>query len=393
MGRNIRYGRQCILEDDVSAVVAQLKSDWLTQGPTVESFEKAICEKVGAKYCVAVSSGTAALHLACMAAGVGPGDYGITSAITFVASANCMLYCGANARVADVFSSTALIDIESVRELVRIIGEPPKVIIPVDFAGQTGELEAIYEQAKKWGAFVIQDAAHSLGASYRVSDEWFQVGACAHSDMTILSFHPVKHITTGEGGAICTNDQALAEKLRLLRSHGITRNTASFDKVEGPWCYNQVELGYHYRLTDIQAALGISQLSKLDNFVKIRRELADHYHQGLAQEGLLDFLTPLTQYTNSLNSYHIFPVCLKNGLDKVRLDLFNFLESKGIHAQVHYIPVHYHSLHQSYLLGQSLQRAEEYYRSCITLPLHVSLSLDDIGYIIESLKVFFRNRI
>src|SRR5438445_4059647 len=268
-------GRQWVDEEDIRAVVEILRSDWLTQGPMVKAFEQALADYCGARYAVAVSSGTAALHLACLAAGVGPGDGGLTSPISFAASANCIAYCGGAPAFVDIDPRTITMEPASLERTCQ--QQPPKVVIPVDFAGQPADLPAIYQIARKVGALVIEDAAHSLGATYDYQGQPFRTGSCAHADMATLSFHPVKHITTGEGGAVLTNDAGLYQRLLDLRTHGITRDPARLTRDDGPWYHEQQELGFNYRITDIQCALGLSQLRKLAAFVARRRELVQRY--------------------------------------------------------------------------------------------------------------------
>ena len=273
--RPLSYSRQWVDDSDIEAVAAVLKDDWLTQGPTVAVFEQVLARYCGARFAVAVSSGTAALHLACLAAGVGPGDVGITSPITFVASANCIAYCGGTPSFADIDSATVNLDPGALWSACA--RRPPKVIVPVDFAGQCSDLPTIAKIAREFGALVIEDAAHALGASYWHEGRAFRAGGCDHSDMAVLSFHPVKHVTTGEGGAVLTNDPVLHRRLQELRSHGITRDAARLSRQDGPWYYEQHQLGYNYRITDFQSALGLSQLTRLDSFVTRRRELVELY--------------------------------------------------------------------------------------------------------------------
>jgi perosamine synthetase len=311
----LSYGRQWVDEDDIAAVVDCLRGDWLTQGPRVEQFEAALAAATGARHAVAVSSGTAALHLAALAAGIAPGDTGVTSAITFVASANCIAYCGGQPHFADVNPDTALVDLGSLKDRVAELtrsGRPPKLIVPVDFAGQPADLPAIRDIADGCGAKVVEDAAHALGASYMHGGTTFRAGCCAHSDMAILSFHPVKHVTTGEGGAVLTNDPGLAKRLRNLRTHGIHRDPARLTRPdEGPWYYEQDELGYNYRITDLQCALGISQMKKLGRFVERRNAIARIYDAALAQSPLAGWLAPLGRRPQTgVHAYHLYVVRL-----------------------------------------------------------------------------------
>lgn len=273
----IPYGRQTIDDSDKKAVMDILDSDFLTCGPAVEAFEIKLCEVTGAKYAVACANGTAALHLACMALGIKKGDLGITSPITFLASANCVEFCGGSIDFVDIDSDTLCISVSGIEQYCKN-GKRPAVVIPVDFAGVLADLPAIWDLAKTFGFKVIEDAAHALGSTYTHKGDTFQCGSCAHSDLAIFSFHPVKTITTGEGGAIVTNDEALAQRLRLLRNHGMTKDPSVLTRNDGAWYYEMHELGYNYRITDIQCALGLSQMDKLDAFKKRRQEIVKCYN-------------------------------------------------------------------------------------------------------------------
>jgi len=384
------YGRQWIEDDDIEAVVAQLKSDWLTQGPAVAEFEKALCVATGAKFAVAVSSGTAALHLACLAAGVGPGDVGLTSDITFVASANGIRYAGGKPVLVDVDPVTALISVETLE--ARLRGLKPKVIIPVDFSGAVADLPRIRALADKVGAIVIEDAAHSLGATYTHEGKTFSAGGCAHAQMGILSFHPVKHVTTGEGGAITTNDPALHARLMELRTHGITKDAQRMGKNDGPWYYEQVELGLNYRLTDLQCALGISQMKKLPRFVARRRELARRYDAAFA--ALADRVVPLTVRAGTESSYHLYVLNLvpRKGesmasVAERRRALYMALREDNILPQVHYIPVHQQpDFIRAGFSDGSFSGAERYYAGCISLPLFPRMTDEDCDRVVDVVR-------
>ncbi len=378
------YGRQWLDDDDLEAVVRVLRGEWLTQGPAVAAFEDALAAACGARFAVAVSSGTAALHLACLAAGVGPGDVGITSPITFVASANCIAYCGGKPVFADVDPRTACMDpraLEEVRTRRR-----PKVIIPVDFAGQPADLPAIYLLAKMCGATLIQDAAHSLGASYEYAGVWHKVGSCKHADMTTLSFHPVKHITTGEGGAVLTNSADLYKRLLRLRTHGVTKEPTELSRADGPWYYEQHDLGYNYRITDVQCALGLSQLAKLERFVRRRRELVEEYRRGLADaQGQVEVLPELP---GRRSSYHLLVVRLLQGGSARRRAVYDRLHAAGIRAQVHYYPVHLQPWYREwygYAEG-AYPQAEAYYQTCLSLPLFPRMSEGDVRRVVHVLR-------
>jgi UDP-4-amino-4,6-dideoxy-N-acetyl-beta-L-altrosamine transaminase len=361
----IPYGRQDIDAADIAAVEAVLRSDWLTQGPAVPEFERAVADYCGAPHAVACSSATAALHLACLAAGMGPGDLGWTSPNTFVASANAMLYCGGRPEFVDIEAATWNLDLDLL-EARLAAGGRPKAVIPVHFAGLSCDMERLGGLASRYGFTVIEDAAHALGGRYRGRP----VGGCAHADMAVFSFHAVKNITTGEGGMILTRRRDLYERLLRLRSHGISREPALLERPdEGGWWYEQGELGYHYRLTDIQAALGSSQLRRLDAFLARRRALAARYRERLA--GLP--LASQGEFAGADSAWHIYPVRLGEGIDRRRI--FEAMRAAGIGVNVHYIPVyrqpHYRRL--GYPEGLCPQ-AEAYYRQALTLPLHPGLT-------------------
>ncbi|MBE5926085.1 MAG: UDP-4-amino-4,6-dideoxy-N-acetyl-beta-L-altrosamine transaminase [Lachnospiraceae bacterium] len=369
----IPYGRQSISEEDIQAVVETLRSDYLTTGPKINEFEKTVADYTGAKYAVAVSNGTAALHIACMAAGIKQGDEVITSPITFVASANCALYCNATPVFADIDMKTYNISPESIE---KSITDKTKAIIAVHFSGQPCEMDKIKEIADKYKLTVIEDAAHALGADYKGK----KVGSI--SDMTTFSFHPVKHITTAEGGMVTTNDRELYEKLLQYRTHGITRDTSKMDKNDGPWYYEQVDLGYNYRITDVQCALGISQMKKLDNFVSRRQQLVSKYNEAFRDYP--EIITPY-QLDGCNNSYHLYVIRLKT---KDRGDVFGKLRNARIGVNVHYIPVHTQPYYREYyeknkILQPECPNAMEYYNTAISLPLYPELSDEQQKYVIE----------
>lgn len=377
----IHYGRQTIEDDDIEAVVSCLRSDFLTQGPAVKRFEDMLCEATGAKYAIAVANGTAALHLAALAARVGPGDVGITSTVTFVASANCLRYAGGTARFTDIDPNTGHMTIASLEERVR--ESKPKVIIPVDLTGSVADLGAVHAIAKRVGALVIEDAAHSLGATYEVGGKTFRAASCAHADMAILSFHPVKHVTTGEGGAITTNDQGLFEELLDLRTHGITKDPKKLQKNDGPWYYEQRTLGFNYRITDMQCALGLSQMRKLGRFVERRRAIAARYDAAFASS---ERIRPLSVPRGGRSAYHLYVVRVaqRPGEDLAavaarRKALYLGLAEKKIFGQVHYIPVHTQPDFQANGMGgESLPGADAYYASCLSLPMFPAMTDADV---------------
>lgn len=380
----IPYGRQCIDEDDIEAVVRVLRSDWLTQGPIIERFEEAVAQYCGAKYAVAVNSATSALHIACLAADLGKGDTLWTSPNTFVASANCGVYCGANVDFVDIDPFTYNLSVQAFREKLEHAAENntlPTIVIPVHFAGQSCEMEEIRQLANQYGITVVEDASHAIGGLYKQTP----VGSCQFSDMAVFSFHPVKIITSGEGGMVVTNNEKLYQKLLLMRSHGITRNSELMtEAAHGPWYYQQIELGYNYRITDIQAALGLSQIKKINRFVKRRNEIALKYNQELSG---LPLRLPL-QIPESYSAYHLYVIRVK--LDQINLthkDVFEALRDAGIGVNLHYIPVHTQPYYQK--LGHQwgdYPQSEQYYREAISLPIYFDLSDEQQTYVITKLK-------
>lgn len=379
---HIPYASQWIGDDDVLAVSYALKSEYLTQGPKVEEFEKQLCDYCGSKYAVAVNSGTSALHIACMAAGISHNDEVITSPITFVASSNCVLYCGGKPVFADIQGDTINIDPGEIRNRIT---PRTKAIIPVHFAGQPCDMEEIKQIADENKLFVIEDAAHALGAEYRstqhAAHKRIKIGSCAHSDMTCLSFHAVKHITTGEGGAVLTNDEKLYRKLKMLRTHGITRDSADLiNKNEGAWHYEMQQLGFNYRITDFQCALGISQLKKADQFIERRRQIAKKYNEEL--ENINGLTIPSTNLLNT-SSWHLYVIRIENNRKKV----FETLRNKGIGVNVHYIPVYLQPYYNNlgYQNG-SCPKAEKYYESAISLPLFPKMKDADVLKVVKAVR-------
>lgn len=380
----IPYGHQSVSEQDIQAVVDVLRSDWLTNGPSVERFEKATADYCGARYAVAVNSGTSALHIASLAAGLGPGDHLWTSPNTFVASVNCALYCGATPDFVDIDPRTMNLDAKKLEEKLKSgegSGRLPKVVVPVHFAGQPCEMERIAGLAREYGFTVLEDASHAIGARYGDT----KVGSCSHSEMTVFSFHPVKIITTGEGGMVMTNRQDLYERLVRLRSHGITRDPGRMHaESHGPWYYEQVELGFNYRMTDLQAALGASQLRRLEEFVERRRYLAERYDSAF--RGLP--VVSLWQRPESRAAHHLYVLRLKTDeLKMTRRRVFDKLRAAGIGVNVHYIPVHTQPYFRD--LGfkpGDFPEAEKYYGEAITLPLYFGLSEKDQDYVIGALR-------
>ncbi|WP_047980874.1 UDP-4-amino-4,6-dideoxy-N-acetyl-beta-L-altrosamine transaminase [Ornithinibacillus contaminans] len=372
----IPYGKQTIDEQDIQEVVKALKSDFLTTGPIVDLFEQRIAEYVGAKYAVAFSNGTAALHGACFAAGIRDGDEVITTPMTFAASANCVLYVGGIPIFADIDPKTYNIDPKEIR---RKITSKTKAIIPVDYTGQPVNLEEIIKIAEENNLVVIEDAAHAIGATYKGK----KIGSIA--DMTMFSFHPVKHITTGEGGIITTNNKLYYDKLKQFRSHGITRDKTLLKEYHGPWYYEMQFLGYNYRMTDIQAALGTSQLNKLDMFIEKRRKIVKQYNDAFR---ILDEVTIPFQSRDSKSSWHLYVLQLET--EKLccdRKEMFEALQKVGIGVNVHYIPVHYQPYYQKlgYRNGE-YPISEEVYSKIITLPLFPGMVNEDVEYIIRNVK-------
>jgi len=372
--RYIPYARQAIDSRDVNVVVDVLSSDYLTQGPKVDEFERKVARYCGAKYAVAMNSGTSALHAACFAANIKQGDEVVTSPISFAASANCILYCGGKPKFADVFEDVVTIDPYIIK---KCITQKTKAIIPVDFAGHPAELEEIKEIALKHNLTVIEDAAHALGAEYKGE----KTGCCKYSDMAILSFHAVKHITTGEGGMVLTNRRSLYDKLVMFRSHGISRDRRMLvKKNKAGWFYEMHYLGFNYRITDIQCALGLSQMDKLDNFVRRRRKIAQFYKEAFRDTKEIRCLDE-KDYIES--SWHIFPIRVRKNRDKI----FDSLRNKGIGVNVHYIPIYYHPYYQKLGYKKGLcPKAERYYKETITLPLYPQMSDSEVETVIKLAK-------
>jgi perosamine synthetase len=370
------YGRQWIDEEDIEAVVKVLKGDYLTTGPTINDFEHGVARYVGAKYAVAFSSGTAALHGACYAAGIGQGDEVITTPLTFAASANCVLYQGGTPVFADIDDETYNICPSSIEKQVT---EKTKAIIPVDFTGQPVDLDSILKIAKEKNLIVIEDAAHALGATYRGK----KVGSI--SDMTMFSFHPVKHITSGEGGIITTNNIEYYEQLLKFRSHGITREQNEMESHHGPWYYEMHSLGYNYRMTDIQAALGLSQIKKISRYVELRQEYVRMYNTAFKEVKQIQI--PY-QRNEGISSWHLYIIRLQMDKLKVgRKEIFEALVRENIGVNVHYIPVYLHPYYQKLGYKQGLcPIAEKVYADIITLPLFPKMSKEDVYDVIKAVK-------
>ena len=380
----IPYASQSISEQDIDAVVQVLRSDLITQGPLVAQFEQSIADYCSAQYVTVVCNGTIALHLACLALGVSTEDRVWTSPNTFVASANCALYCGATIDFVDIDADSYNISIDALKIKLQIAeksGQLPKVLIVVHFSGQSCEMKAIKKLSDQYGFTIIEDAAHALGGEYL--DQ--KIGSCYYSDITIFSLHPAKMITTGEGGVVLTNKPDIAEKIKLLHSHGITKDPQLMSKEsEGLWYYQQLELGYNYRLTDFQAALGLSQLQRLDSFVIQRRNLAKRYNSKLIS---LALTTPW-QHPDSRSSWHLYVISLKlDQITKSRKQVFEQLRQAGIGVHVHYIPVHTQPYFQQLGFKKGdFPESEKYYQQAITLPLYVDLTEVQVDYITQKLS-------
>lgn len=379
----IYYGKQSINEADIKAVVDVLQSDFLTQGPVLERFEKKVAEYCGAKYAVAVTNATSALHIACRAAGLGKGDVLWTSPITFTASANCGRYCGADVDFVDIDAATYNMSVDELSNKLqesKAAGRLPKVVVPVHLAGQSCDMKRIHELSIEYGFTVLEDASHAIGADYLDT----RVGSCAYSDMAVFSFHPVKIITTGEGGMVLTNNEDLYKKLCLYRSHGITRDASLMThEPDGPWYYQQIDLGYNYRMTEIQAALGFSQMDRLDEFVDRRRYLVNRYN-----ELLQDLPVVIPQVLEGANpSWHLYMVRVdfsKAKQDKVQF--FAEMKKRGIVLNLHYIPVHTQPYYQKLGFKQGdFPKSEKYYEEIFTLPLYYALTEEQQDDVVAAL--------
>lgn len=382
---SIPYGRQHITEEDIQAVVDVLKSDLLTQGPRIAEFEKAFAEYIGVKYAVAVSNGTAALHLCTLALGIRGGDKVITTPITFIASANCVRYAGGDVVFADINPETYLLDIDRVRKLLELAPQGTyKGIIPVDFAGRAVDLEAFRNLANEFGCWIIEDACHAPGGYFVDSKgEKHNCGNGDFADLAIFSFHPVKHIAAGEGGMVTTNNEKLYNKLRNLRTHGIQQIPELKQFNHGLWYYEMQELGFNYRLTDIQAALGISQLKRADIGLERRREIATIYERFLSEK-------PYIQRQSGFVTGHAYHLYVVEFNDRTALHLY--LRKKNIYAQVHYIPVHLMPYYRQFGWKEGdLPHAENYYKYCLSLPMYPTLKVEEQEYVIKTIIEFFND--
>lgn len=380
----IPYGRQQITQSDINAVVDVLRSDFLTQGPVVPRFEQCVAEHVGASHALAVNSATSALHLACLALGLGVGDLLWTTPITFVASANCALYCGAEVDFVDIDPRTYNLCPLALRdklEQAERTGRLPKVVVAVHLCGQPCDLQAIQALSRRYGFKVIEDASHAIGGKYQGAF----IGNCAYSDITVFSFHPVKIITTAEGGMALTNNAELAERMALLRSHGITRDPACMtQESDGPWYYQQIDLGFNYRMTELQAALGVSQMERLDEYVSRRHEVAARYDSLLADLPV----TPPWQGPDSYSGFHLYSIRLQ--LESIRNShrrVFEGMRERGIGVNLHYIPVHLQPYYKA--MGFSVgdfPQAEHYYREAMSLPMFPTITDEQQRQVVEALR-------
>jgi dTDP-4-amino-4,6-dideoxygalactose transaminase len=407
----IPYGRQDISQADIDAVVEVLRSDFLTQGPIVPHFEQAVAEYCGAQYGVAVNSATSALHIACFALDLGPGDWLWTSPNTFVASANAALYCGAKVDFVDIDPRTYNMSVERLKEKLEQAekeGLLPKIVMPVHFAGQPCDMPAIHALSQQYGFKIIEDASHAIGASYTpvIASEFrpviarsseattkqstsIKIGSCTHSHITVLSFHPVKIITTGEGGMAVTNDTALANRMRRLRTHGITSDKALMRPRPDNeiWNYQQIELGYNYRMTDIQAALGFSQMTRLDEFVKHRHKIVKRYDDALKT---LPIITPW-QASQNYSSYHLYPIRIREAeCGKTQRQMYDALWLNEVAVNLHYIPVHRQPYYEKLgFTAGDFPEAEHFHREVISIPLYPALSQQQQGVVTTLLESFF----
>ena len=381
----IPYGCQEITEVDIAEIEKVLRSDFLTQGPIVPKFEQSVADYCGASHAIAVNSATSALHIACLALDLGPGDWLWTSPNTFVASANCGRYCGADIDFVDIDAKTYNISVDALSEKLiqaKKLGKLPKIVVPVHFSGQPCDMPAIHELSKHYGFKIIEDASHAIGSSYNQ----IKVGSCTHSDITVFSFHPVKIITTAEGGMALTNDKDVANKIYRLRTHGITSDKIKMEErpKDEIWNYQQIDLGFNYRMNDIQAALGLSQMKRLDKYVKRRQEIAKHYDNTLKK---LPLVIPW-QSPSNYSSYHLYTILIKKNLtQKTQRQVYDELIKKNIGVNLHYIPVHRQPYYEN--LGfkkNNFPQAENFHREVLSIPIHPSLKEEQQSYVIETLK-------
>lgn len=380
----IPYGRQEITKADIDAVVDVLQSDFLTQGPQVPAFEEKVQKYCGVNYAIAVNSATSALHVACLALGVQAGDVIWTSPVTFVASANCALYCGATVDFVDINPQTYNMDVDLLEQKLKQAKQLPKVVIAVHLCGQPCDMKRIHELSQQYGFKVIEDASHAIGGRYRGTP----VGRCEYSDITVFSFHPVKIITTAEGGMSLTNDSSLANKMRLLRSHGITRDPLEMThEPDGSWYYQQIDLGFNYRMTELQAALGLSQMERLNEYVERRHQLAQRYNELLAK---VPVIIP-HQLENTYSGLHLYVIRLQlDKISKTHRQVFEELRQRGIGVNLHYIPVHLQPYYQAMGFKKGdYPEAEQYYAEAISLPMYPTMTVAQQNEVVDALKSIF----
>jgi len=402
----IPYGKQIITQEDIDAVLETLKSNYLTGGPAVTKFENAVKDYIGVKHAIALSNATSGLHVACLSIGLGPTDVGLTSPITFLASSNCVAYCGANPDFIDIESDTLCMSPSKLEDYIKLNGSP-KVVIPVDFAGVPADLPKIWDLAKKYNFKVIEDASHSIGSYYIDKNKKIKCGACVHSDFAVFSFHPVKTVTAGEGGMVLTNDDELARKARMFACHGMERDQERFlpwkiDNVNGcikddtdlnkeknitkaSWLYQQQELGYNYRITDIQSALGTSQFKRIEETIKKRKKIFDIYQKAF--DGHKDLLIP-KEFDNLVCAYHLYVIRYLGKDTNWRVKKIKQLRENGIFSQIHYIPVYLQPWYQKNYDYSKIDcpNGDEYYNSCLSIPLYPDILNKDILKIIDLIK-------
>ena len=381
----IKYSIQEITESDIAEVEKILRSDFLTQGPTVEKFEQSVANYCGATHASAVNSATSALHIACLALDLGPGDWLWTSPNTFVASANCGLYCGANIDFVDIDSKTYNMSVDALSDKLtkaEKLGKLPKIVVPVHFAGQPCDMTAIHDLSKQYGFKIIEDASHAIGASYNK----IKIGSCTHSDITVFSFHPIKIITTAEGGMALTNNKDVADKIGRLRTHGITSDKTKMKQRSNDeiWNYQQIDLGFNYRMNDIQAALGLNQMKRLDKYIKRRHEIAKHYDDALKN---LPLVTPW-QSPNNYSSYHLYPILIKENLvQKKQTQVYDELLKNNIGVNLHYIPVHRQPYYENLgFKNNDFPQAENFHRKALSIPMYAILQDEQQKHVIEIIK-------
>lgn len=381
----IPYGKQSISQEDIDAVVSVLKSENLTQGPVPTLFENQMMGYCGSLYAISANSATSALHIACLALGLGEGDYLWTSTNTFVASANCALYCKAQVDLVDIDERTYNMSVEALEQKLisaKAAGRLPKIVVPVHFAGLSCDMKRIKELSEIYGFFILEDASHAVGARYQNNP----VGSCQYSDITVFSFHPVKIITSGEGGMCVTNNALLAEKMKLFKNHGINRTPELLLKgIEGAWYFEQIELGYNFRMSDIHAALGLSQLKRVDDFVTKRREIAKKYHERLKEFPLHAPVESIDCYS----SFHLYVVRLQMGELKLQfVDIFSKLRARGIEVGKHYIPVYMHPFYKDLgLKAENFPNTMKYYQDSLTLPVFPDMKDEEFEQVVKELKL------